>query len=138
MKLATFAILAALTSASLFGQAPAPAFDKAKLEAYLRHVELWLPAVTVTIDDPKPTSSLAGFNEIAVHLSYNGGNADQTYLISKDGANIIKGDVYNINKSPFQANLDKIKTDLQPSFGAPAATVVLQVYGDSQGPNCKS
>jgi protein-disulfide isomerase len=136
MKLATLAILTALASASLFGQAPA--FDKAKVEAYLRHVELWLPQVTVKIDDPKPTSSLGGFNEFVVHLTYNGGTADQTYLISKDGTNIIKGDVYDINKSPFQSNLDKIKTDLQPSFGAPGAKVVLVVFGDFQCPNCKS
>ena len=57
-------------------------FDKAKIEAYLRHVELWLPQVTVAIDDPKPSSSLAGFNEVVVHLTYNGGTADQTYLVS--------------------------------------------------------
>src|SRR5437879_13728783 len=99
MKLATLAILTALTGASLFGQTPVDKtpFDKAKVEAYLRHVELWLPQVTVTIDDPKPTSSLAGFSEFAVHLTYNGGTADQNYLISKDGTNIIKGDVYDIN-----------------------------------------
>src|SRR5437762_6973827 len=141
MKLAPLAILTALIGASTFGQAPAvdkAPFDKAKIEAYLRHVELWLPQVTVAIDDPKPSSSLAGFNEVVVHLTYNGGTADQTYLVSKDGTNIVKGDVYDINKSPFQSNLDKIKTDLQPSFGAPGAKVVLVVFGDFQCPNCKS
>lgn len=139
MKPAPLAILLA-TAASLFAQAPAPAqaLDKTKLEAYLRHVELWLPQVTVKIDDPTPSTVLTGFNDVAVHLSYNGGNVDQTYMVSKDGTNIVKGDVYNINKSPFQGNLDKLKTDLQPSYGEPGAKVVMVVFGDFQCPNCKS
>jgi protein-disulfide isomerase len=140
MKFATFATLLALATAPLFAQAPAaqPALDKEKLEAYLRHVELWLPQVSVKIDDPKPSAILPGFEDVVVHLSYNGGNLDQGYLVSQDGKNIIKGDVYNLDKSPFQANLDKLKTDLQPSFGEPGAKVVIVEFGDFQCPNCKA
>jgi protein-disulfide isomerase len=134
MKLATFAILTALTGASLFGQA----LDKSKLEAYLRHEELWVPQVAVTIDDPKPSTLLPGFNDVVVHLTYNANVIDQSYLVSKDGRNIIKGEVFDMTKSPFQANLNKLKTDLQPSYGAPGASVVIVVFGDFQCPVCKS
>jgi protein-disulfide isomerase len=113
------------------------AFDKAALEAYLRHVELWIPQVTVKIDDPKKSSELPGYSEVLVHLSYNGGVKDERYFVSQDGRKIIKGDVYDINQNPFQPNLDKLKTDMQPSFGAAGAPVVLVVFSDFQCPLCK-
>src|ERR1700732_398731 len=104
MKIATF-LLAGL---SVFAQAQAPATparksatDKAALEAYLRHVELWLPQITVAIDDPKPAPQLPDFSLVGVHLSYNGATKDEMYYVSKDGQKILKGDVYDINKSPF-------------------------------------
>ncbi len=121
--------------------APAPAakpsFDKVKLEAYLRHVELWIPEVQVAIDDPKPSADLPGFSDVTVHLSYKGGIKDERYFVSKDGKKILKGDVYDVDHNPFQANLDKLKTDLQPSFGAAGAPVVLVMFSDFQCPLCK-
>src|ERR1700722_17274161 len=98
----------------------APALDKVKLEAYLRHLEVWPPTINMKIDDPKPVAALPGFNRVVVHLSYNDARLDQSYLVSNDGQKIFKGEIYDLNKSPFQANLDKIKTDQQPAFGAAA------------------
>ena len=68
MKLiATLLIMTAgfTTAADLTG------FDKATLEAYLRHVELWVPGVSVKIDDAKESKELPGFLDVTVHLSYN-------------------------------------------------------------------
>ena len=52
MKLAIF-LLATLP---IFAQTPAPkaTIDKAAIETYLRHAELWIPQVAVSIDDPQP------------------------------------------------------------------------------------
>ncbi|HEY4261393.1 MAG TPA: DsbA family protein, partial [Schlesneria sp.] len=63
---------------------------------------------------------------------------DERYMISQDGKNVIKGEAYDINKSPFRANLDRLKTDLQPSYGTPGAPVVLAVFGDFECPLCKA
>jgi len=132
MKLATLL----LAVVPMFAQTKAT-IDKAAIEAYLRHAELWIPLVSVSIDDPKPSPYLPGFSEIAVHLSYQGQGKDEHYYVSQNGKSIIKGEVYDITKSPFQANLDQIKLDSQPSYGKPGAPVTIVVYGDFQCPVCK-
>src|SRR5262245_49757000 len=74
---------------------PASALDKANLEAYLRYSELWVPQVTVKIDDPAPSTAAVNFFDVWVHLSYNGQTKDELYYVSKDGRNVIKGVAYD-------------------------------------------
>src|SRR5437899_8460408 len=145
MKTATFLLACFSVCLSALAQtkpaatpAGKSALDKAALEAYLRHVELWIPQVTVKIDDPKPSAVLPDFMDVGVHLSYNGATKDESYYVSKDGRRILKGDVYDMTKSPFKNNLDKLKTESAPRFGAAGAPVTMVVFGDFQCPNCKS
>jgi protein-disulfide isomerase len=136
MKLATF-LLAALPVFAQNNAQTKATIDKAALEAYLRHSELWVPQVSVAIDDPKPSPYLPGFSEIAVHLSYQGQSKDEHYFVSQNGKNIIKGEAYDITRSPFQAAIDQIKLEAQPSYGKAGAPVTIVVYGDFQCPVCK-
>lgn len=139
-KLATVLLLSACAAFAQNTPVPAGknAFDKATLEAYLRHMEMWIAQVGVTISDPKPAANLPGFSEVAVTLSYNGQTKQERYYISSDGKSIVKGSIYAIDKNPFQEALDTITTKDQPSYGDPNGAVAVFVYGDFQCPYCKA
>jgi protein-disulfide isomerase len=119
--------------------APKSALDKVTLEAYLRYSELWIPQVTVKIDDPKPSTAIDGFYDVAVHLTYNGATKDDLYYVSKDGKSIVKGTAYKIAESPFAATEALLKVDRQPGYGAAenTAAVKLVVFSDFQCPFCQ-
>jgi protein-disulfide isomerase len=133
-----FALVAALCLCLLPAQdKPKSALDKTALEAYVRHLLAVIPEVQVKIDDPKP-SPAAGLLEVDVHFTYGTRTQDETFYVSKDGKNIVRGMVYDVAKNPFQSELDKLKTDLSPSFGAAGAPVVLVMFGDFECPECKN
>jgi protein-disulfide isomerase len=112
------------------------AFDKATFEAYVRHLFVYGPPVALSIDNPKP-SPLPGFLEVDVHASAGQAKQDLTFYVSKDGQKIVQGNVYDINNNPFKEDLDKLKTDLQPSVGAQNAPVVVVEFSDFQCSFCK-
>ena len=113
------------------------AFDKAVMEAYVRHLFIYNQQIQVTIDDPKP-SELPGFMDVMVHASAGQAHQATLFYVSKDGQKIIQGTVYDVSQNPFKAELDKLKTELQPSFGTPGAPVVLVEFSDFQCSFCKA
>lgn len=113
------------------------ALDKATLEAYVRHLFVWGPQIKLVIDDPKPSANLPGFFEVGIHGSQGPARQDETLLISKDGQKILRATVYDVTQNPFKAELQKLKTEFQPSLGAPGASVVIVLFTDFQCPYCK-
>jgi len=127
-----------ILTAGFIAAAEQSGFDKATLEAYLRNVELWVPGVAVQIDDAKESKELPGFLDVTVHLTYNNVTPPAMhYFMTKDGKKIFKGDVYEINKSPFQANLDKLDVKGAPSLGPANAPIAIVVFSDFQCPMCR-
>jgi protein-disulfide isomerase len=112
------------------------AFDKPTFEAYVRHLNVWGPQIKVEIADPKP-SDMPGFLTVSVHASAGQASADFPYYVSKDGQKVVQGNLYDVSQNPFKPELDKLKTDLQPSFGTPGAPVVLVEFSDFECPMCK-
>jgi len=113
------------------------ALDKSTLENYLKHVELFRSDVTFQIDDPRPSKYLPGYSEVLVHLILNNSEKDELFYVSSDGQTIVRGDVFNLGKSPFQSNLDKLTLVDQPSFGPADAPVTIVEFGDFECPDCK-
>src|SRR5277367_5346220 len=113
------------------------ALDKATFEKYLRHVELFRGDVTFKIEDPKPSKYLPGYSEVLVHLIFNSAEKDELFYVSSDGQTILRGAVFNLGKSPFQSNLDKLTLTDQPSFGPADAAVTIVEFGDFECPDCK-
>jgi len=93
--------------------------------------------VTFKIDDARPSKYLPGFSEVLVHLIFNNVEKDELFYVSSDGQNIIRGDVFNLGKSPFQSNLDRLTLMDQPSFGPADAPVTIVEFGDFECPDCK-
>ena len=133
----TAAILLLFLSSLAWGAPGKGALDKATLENYLRHVELFRGDVTFRLDDPQPSKYLPGFSEVLVHLIFNSAEKDELFYVSADGQTIIRGDVFNLGKSPFQSNLDKLTLADQPSFGPADAPVTIVEFGDFECPDCK-
>ncbi|MDQ6760112.1 MAG: DsbA family protein [Acidobacteriota bacterium] len=132
-----FLLLAVLCVWPLAAQGKAPsAYDKPTLEAYVRHLLAITPDVQLKVDDPKP-AAIPGMKQIDVHMSLGDRSQDETFYASADGKHIVRGYVYDVDKNPFQADLDKLKTDLSPSFGTAGAPVVMVIFSDFQCPVCK-
>ena len=128
---------ALLSAAPVFAQnQKKSALDKAVFEAYVRHLFVMNSEISVQVSDAKP-SQLPGFVDVVVHASKGEASQDFPFLISKDGSKILQAVVYDVNSNPFKPDLDKLKTEFQPSYGTPGATVVLVTFSDYECPHCK-
>src|SRR5476649_2898950 len=75
------------------------AFDKPTLEAYVRHLFLLRPELTVQVLDPKPSEMLPGFSEVRVRVTQGPASQEVALLVSKDGKKILQGTVYDIGNN---------------------------------------
>lgn len=116
---------------------PKSALDKPTLEAYVRHLYLLRPELTVQVLDPKPSDMLPGFLDVKVRISQGAASQDLSLMVSKDGKKILQGAVYNVADNPFKPELDKLKTPYQPALGTAGAPVAIVVFSDLQCPHCK-
>jgi protein-disulfide isomerase len=112
------------------------AFDKATFEAYVRHLFVWSDQVKVTVSDPE-AGPMPGFAAVKVRGSMGPQSQEETFYVSKDGQHIIRGSFYDVSQNPFKPELDKLKTELQPSMGTPGAPVVLVEFSDFECPYCR-
>jgi protein-disulfide isomerase len=113
-----------------------PKIDKAKLEAYVRHLFVWPAPIEITVSDPKP-GPMPGFYEVKIRGSQGNASQEETFYVSKDGEKIIRGTVFDIKQNPFKSDLEKIATAYQPAIGTPGAPVVVVEFSDFECPYCR-
>jgi len=114
----------------------APGLDKAKMEAYIRQVELLPAQMPVRIGEPK-ASVYPGFQDLPVEVETPNGIYAVHYFLSADGRFLVKGNMFDVTKQPFESERKMLKTAGSPNFGTPGAPVTLVVFSDFQCPNCK-
>jgi protein-disulfide isomerase len=128
--------LAAILPAAETKPAKKTVFDKAAMESYVRHLFVWPSKIKVEIADPKP-SSVPGFQEVLIVASAEGARHEEVFYVSKDGQKFVRGMAFDVNQNPFKAQLDKLHTQDEATFGTPGAPVVLVVFSDFECPYCK-
>ncbi len=126
-------LLAVVAAGVICGQ---PAIDKKKLEEYLRHVELWVQEITIQIGDPKP-SRVAGLSEVTVHLAYGPASKDLAYYISRNGRELLRATVYDLQGDPFAEDRKLIHPEGHPSFGPDGAALTVAMFSDFECPLCR-
>jgi len=121
------------TNAERAGQ-DAPAVSKSALQSYLQH--MWGPNVTISVGDPRP-SSISGLFEVDVQAKQGQEQHKETLFVSQDGQKIIRGNVLDINRNPFESTAAALKTNTAPGFGPENAPVTVVVFSDYQCPYCR-
>ncbi|HXN48677.1 MAG TPA: thioredoxin domain-containing protein, partial [Bryobacteraceae bacterium] len=131
--------LAAFPQTAEKKEAPAArsALDKATLEAYVRHLFVWGKNINVEVMDAKQSPDLKDFYTVVVRASAGPASQDEIFLVSHDGHKIMRAVIFDVNQNPFKPDLDKLKTQFQPSMGTEGAPVVLVIFTDFECPVCK-
>lgn len=137
LLLAAFAFLTPSPAQTTTPAQPKTALDKATMEQYVRHLFVWGPQIQVRVSDSRASQALPGFTEVPVMASSGAASQEIIFYVSPDGKKIIQGTVYDVTKNPFDQDRDRIRTDLQPSFGAAGAPVVIAMFSDFQCSFCR-
>jgi protein-disulfide isomerase len=107
------------------------------IEAYVRNLYAFGPAVDVTVSDPKD-AGMAGLLETNVSVKVGGNNEDAKFYVSKDGKYLVRGEVSDLSKDPLAANRALMDLTNAPSMGDPKSAVTLVEFSDFECPVCRS
>jgi protein-disulfide isomerase len=135
-RIAIFLLAAIALAQTAAPPKPRSAFDKQTLEAYVRHLFLYMPNIRIEVSDPKP-SEAPGFSEVRVRASLGDASEEKQLLVSKDGQKILIAQLYDVSKNPFYKEIDKLTTDFQPAMGSDGASVVVVIFSDFQCGYCR-
>ena len=112
------------------------AFDKAQMEAFVRHLFVWPPPIEITVGDPQP-APIPGFKEIIVRAHQGEAGQDEKFYVSNNGKEILQASIYQVTENPFHDNLTKIHVKGLPSLGVQGAPVEIVEFSDFQCHFCK-
>jgi len=93
------------------------------------------PGVKITLG-PLHSSEFPNYQALTINIDGNGKKQDYEFLVSKDGATLIRMTKLDLTKDPYAEKMKKINVADRPARGNKDAKVVVVNYDDFQCPFC--
>jgi protein-disulfide isomerase len=94
------------------------------------------PSVNVTAGPRTSSAEFPGYEKVTVTLSQGDRKQDIDFLVSKDGASLVRVLKFDISKDPYAEILKKIDVNGRPVRGNKDARVTIVNFDDFQCPFC--
>lgn len=122
-------------SRSAGGRPASAAVSREKVARYIRERFGVAENVKLTVSDFRSTFD-PNLLEATVTVDDGKAKKDQKVFVTRDGAHLIVGEVYDMGTDPTAAALRTISLENEPSQGSSSARVTLVEYADLQCPLC--
>jgi protein-disulfide isomerase len=94
------------------------------------------PSVNVEVGPRTASTEFPGYDKVAVTLSQGGRKQALDFLVSKDGASLVRVLKFDISKDPYAEIVKKIDVNGRPVRGNKDAKVTIVNFDDFQCPFC--
>jgi protein-disulfide isomerase len=94
------------------------------------------PSVNVTVGPRTSSTEFPSYDKVVVTLSHGDRKQDIDFLVSKDGASLVRVVKFDISKDPYAEVMKKIDLSGRPVRGAKDAKVTIVNFDDFECPFC--
>jgi len=125
------------SATELSAQNPTPAELKHKVEAYLRNMFAFGPAIKIAVGDFKDTG-IPGLLETQINVIIEGNKEDAKMWVSKDGKFLLRGELDDMTKDSLADSRATLDLKNAPSTGNPNGTITMVEFADFECPVCRN
>jgi protein-disulfide isomerase len=108
----------------------------ATIESFLRNLFSWGPDFEVKLG-PYKDATIPGYYEVGIEVKYKDQDQRGVVYASKDGAYIIRGELYKTSEDPFASVRKDLSTNGSPSKGPADSKITLVEFSDFECPHCR-